>query len=702
MRALLVFAVFVPVGIAQTTTVAHLPNTTVNAMQTDAAGNIYIAGYTGVAQTPAGWDAFVAKLSAAGQVIYSTSFAGSQSDSAQAIAIDGSGAAYIFGQTASTNFPVTTGALQTTLQAPNVQGFAAKVDPNGKVVYATYIGAGADIYPTGPSGAPASYYAAGGLVVDPAGDAILSGVSQTYVNKGAPLDSYETTASFVMKLDPLGAKMLASVQGVGGLLALDGGGNVYVAGTYAWNEYSADHSPLPAPAPIPITAGAFQGAYQPQECYGGEGLGVYNCPIQYVAKLNAGLTQTLYATYISGSWGAVPAAISVDAQGQVFVAGTTSSPDYPTTPNAFEPGYIVEPPPQPGPPESLFFLPPPSSGYVTELNTTGTGLIYSSFFSGTQADTITFAAFTAAGIYISGSAGADDLPGLGSYPPQCGVPAYATRLSADATAVGASRAVSGSVLGYDEAAGTLLAWNGSDLVAVNPNLPPPPIACILDAANLQPVSSVAPGELISIFGDRFTGLPPGPNDAVPPGNGVSVTANGLAASLLYASPQQINAQVPFGVAGLAQANIVFTSSTLGLEDSRTLPLVASQPVVFLDSSTAIASLCLPRSPVPLAFNADGTRNSCPQPAAAGSVVTIFLEGLGTPSPATAVTLSVETNSGIGGGPAVVNLTSVPGSISGVVQAGIQIPEGVTGLSYLENLKAGDIPAQGGAFPIWVH
>ena len=65
------------------------------------------------------------------------------------------------------------------------------------------------------------------------------------------------------------------------------------------------------------------------------------CGFQYVAKLNPGLTQVLYATYVSGEYGATPAGISVDAQGDVFVAGTTVSPDYPTTPNAYEPQYIA-------------------------------------------------------------------------------------------------------------------------------------------------------------------------------------------------------------------------------------------------------------------------------------------------------------------------------------------------------------------------
>jgi hypothetical protein len=151
-----------------------------------------------------------------------------------------------------------------------------------------------------------------------------------------------------------------------------------------------------------------------------------------VAKLNASLTQIEYATYISGTYGASPVAVSVDAQGNVLVAGNTNSPDYPTTPNAIEPHYIANAPPPP--PQTCLLncvVLPPASGYLTKLNATGTGLIYSTYFSGTQTDTISFAGFPANAIYLAGSAGSIDLPGLG--PAQC-VPAlpqtYAALLSA--------------------------------------------------------------------------------------------------------------------------------------------------------------------------------------------------------------------------------------------------------------------------------
>jgi hypothetical protein len=98
------------------TTLAHLPNTGINNVKVDASGNIYIAGFQGTVGTPDPYDAFVAKLSPDGsKILYSTRFAGSKSDYVAALDIDSTGAAYVFGQTQSPDFPVTAGAFQTTM-----------------------------------------------------------------------------------------------------------------------------------------------------------------------------------------------------------------------------------------------------------------------------------------------------------------------------------------------------------------------------------------------------------------------------------------------------------------------------------------------------------------------------------------------------------------------------------------------------------
>src|SRR5580658_3784390 len=164
--SLLVFIVSLIARAAAPTTLANFPNSMVYAVQTDAAGNLYVAGFQGNFDKA---DPFVAKLSPTGKTLYSTTFAGSGFGIAWAIAVDSTGAVYVFGNTSSPDFPVTPGALQTTLQASQ-QGFVAKLGPTGNIVYATFIGGAANVTP-GLALSPGL----DSILVDSAGDAIITG-----------------------------------------------------------------------------------------------------------------------------------------------------------------------------------------------------------------------------------------------------------------------------------------------------------------------------------------------------------------------------------------------------------------------------------------------------------------------------------------------------------------------------------------------
>jgi hypothetical protein len=75
-----------------------------------------------------GSDAFISKLNATGTaLVYSTYIGGSSEDAATAVTVDSEGNAYVTGTTASTNFPVTPGVLQTS----SIGGFVLKLDPAG-------------------------------------------------------------------------------------------------------------------------------------------------------------------------------------------------------------------------------------------------------------------------------------------------------------------------------------------------------------------------------------------------------------------------------------------------------------------------------------------------------------------------------------------------------------------------------------------
>lgn len=120
------------------------------AVALDSAGNAYVVGHTASANFPTSsplqgarsgaTDGFVAKLSADGQSLaYSTYLGGSGLETASAVAVDGSGNAYVGGNTSSTDWPTAS-----PLQLANAGGddaFVAKLNGTGSaLVYSTYLG----------------------------------------------------------------------------------------------------------------------------------------------------------------------------------------------------------------------------------------------------------------------------------------------------------------------------------------------------------------------------------------------------------------------------------------------------------------------------------------------------------------------------------------------------------------------------------
>ena len=187
----------------------------------------------------------------------------------------------------------------------------------------------------------------------------------------------------------------------------------------------------------------------------------------------------------------------------------------------------------------------------------------------------------------------------------------------------------------------------------------------------------APGSLITLFGENFStetassaGFPLPTTLA-----GVRVILNGAPAPLLYVSPTQINAVIA-GDISLGRGAVIVQN---GLGQNPQVPITISEtaPELFIwDSGDVIA------------LNEDGTMNGAANPAAAGSVITVYLTGVGpvdppvpTGSAAGIQPLSVSTadySAEIGGVPAVVEWLGMAPGYSGLGQANIRIPEGLTG------------------------
>ncbi len=116
----------------------------------------------------------------------------------------------------------------------------------------------------------------------------------------------------------------------------------------------------------------------------------------FVAKFDPTGATLVFATYLGGTGADVSAGIAVDAATNVYVAGTTTSTDFPTSTNAFQ-----TTPRAPGNPHT----------FVTELDSSGATLKYSSYFSGTKTDTAKGMTLDNKGfVYVIGITDSTDFP----------------------------------------------------------------------------------------------------------------------------------------------------------------------------------------------------------------------------------------------------------------------------------------------------
>jgi len=656
MRRLILIALLISICnfAAQLQGVFPLPaGTVVTALRFDSTG-IYLGGYITS-------NAFVAKLSSDGsQTVFRTVFGGSSGAQVHDIAIGSDGSIYAAGTTSSSDFPVTSGSFD----GAGSKGFYARFNPQGVLAFATFVSG------TGDSSGE-------GMALDSAGAVYVTGRLGTPAN-----------GAYVTKFNAAGVSTFTNTSIGGNHIALDAQGNIYVSGT------------LLPPNLVPTTTGAYQATTPLPLCP--NSARILPCYHQYVAKLDPTGQQLLYSTFVAGSQEEGPSALAVDAQGNAYLAGSTTSPDYPVTPGAYQTVSLAGPLPAPSvalPPS----IPYPATGYVSKLNPSGSALVFSTFLGGSANDHVTSLALDSAGnIYVSGAANSTDFPGLSGIPDRCSSGAFVTRLSADGAALSATQLLYGvpvpanSVVSLDPAGKPWVAQAATlartDLFAARQRF-----ACATDSADFAILGQVAPGQLISLFGDNL-GLG-NPVAAAPPFGGqfpislggVSVTVNGTPAPLLYVSPQQINVQVPFEVAGQTTAHVqIALPSSLSAggtaaTETRDFAVVDRAPSLFiLENGSLLCGSQTVYGQHPLALNADGTGNSCDNPAVRGSTVTVFLQGVGVTSPTQSTGAMVvapqSLNVPISNTDATarfVSASSLAGSISGIWAVQLQIPNGLT-------------------------
>jgi uncharacterized protein (TIGR03437 family) len=214
----------------------------------------------------------------------------------------------------------------------------------------------------------------------------------------------------------------------------------------------------------------------------------------------------------------------------------------------------------------------------------------------------------------------------------------------------------------------------------------PAVNAVVNAAS-SVAGAVSPGEIISIYGTNIGPSTPQAFALTSSGTvpttigGTSVTFNNVPAPLTYVSGGQVNAIVPYEVSGSATAAVVITLNGVA-SPAISVNVAATAPAIFSTSQGGSGQGAI--------LNQDSSVNSASNPAAPGSVISIYATGEGalTPQPATGsvtpssgltfpVPVATPINVTIGGVPAQINYAGeAPGLVSGVLQVNAVIPAGV--------------------------
>lgn len=692
----------------------------IHAITTDRDGNVYVTGETYSSDLPvtpgalqsrhAGTpgthvsvfespqpaaDAFVMKLGPAGELLYATYLGGSSHDAGQSIAVDAEGNAYVLGWTGSSNFPTTPGALQTTFGPRGPHLFVAKLNPQGSaLVYSTFLGGGENEFP-------------GSIAVDAAGSAYVTGATGSRdfpVTPGAFSGVFAPGAlrmPFAAKINAAGTSLLYSTflggsrNGMGRGVAVDADGNAYVSGETS----SAD---------FPATPGAIHTA----------GFGAF------AVKLNAPGTALLYSALFGGENDGV-SGIAIDADRNAWIAGASDSADFPVTAGAYQ---------QVGGELDV---------WVVKLNATASEFVYAARFGGEKTELATGIAVDALGnAYVTGSTSSGDFPAAGGglpFPPSqcyfevrspfppppfegsCGE-AFAAKLDPMGSALLDSTILGGADV--DGAEGVSIDSSGNAYVAGTSrsnNFPttqvalgnrrspavcrmtgsptfsvayfcedafvskvsfgeppaPPPVA-VLNLGSLA-FSPLAPEAVVKLAGAGIgpanaAGLRLGEDGRVTTAlSNTRVLFDGVPAPLLLVSADEINVIAPAAVGQRATARIDIEREG-SVATTLTVGVASAAPALLTLDGTGTGQAA--------AINQDGTVNSPLAPARAGSVIALYVVGMGLTGEQDGAVAGAARDLAerwaplvrIGGEPAGVLYAGLaPGLVTAAIQINVRVP-----------------------------
>jgi|GEM_PF-1545518 uncharacterized repeat protein (TIGR01451 family) len=352
------------------TYIATAPNGAgINALAVDTSGNAYFTSTDGCSdceEVPVVLD----KLNSSGTaLVYGFIFGGSCGfgvSQGNALAVNAAGEAYIAGLTDDTCLPMTPGAFQQTTanDGGGVTGLIIRVNAAGtEAMNATYFGSTKE-----PINAEVEERIVD-IKLDSTGNVYVTGVTATPSNfphsasfgTGVTDSSGQVDAGFISKLDPTLSTLKFSTI-VGGAqpagLALDSTNEPYITGS--------TRSPG-----FPTTAGAFQRTFNATTCT--EQGNSFGCSHAFITKLNAVGSALVFSSLLQGSANDAGRSIGVDSSGNAYVAGVTTSSNFPVTNSAFQKTYSGG---------TCFTTDRCNSGFVSMMVAGGTYLFYSTYLGG--------------------------------------------------------------------------------------------------------------------------------------------------------------------------------------------------------------------------------------------------------------------------------------------------------------------------------
>lgn len=336
----------------------------------DGDGFVYVSGCTRDRNFPAtagafqkelkgDADAFVAKLSPDGKIVFATLIGGSQREHHTAITVDKDGYIYLTGGTHSSDFPVTAGAYDTRFNGEGEWAgdiYVVKMNPSGTdIVFATFIG-----------GKVEDTISSGNIKIDSKGNIIIAGVTCSAdfpATQGVIDNQFSKQDSFLSKFSPNGDRLLFSTSLVNGVqdmitdLDIDSQDNIYVTGYTCAPDLPASANAIRKKLILAKTGGYENGIDH------------------FVAKINETGTKILYLSYL-GSGGHMGASLSWLDPNRLVVCGSTNEDGFPVSDKALRKIRRGE-----------------RDCFVTAFNSVDMSLEYSTLLGGSESDSIASVSF---------------------------------------------------------------------------------------------------------------------------------------------------------------------------------------------------------------------------------------------------------------------------------------------------------------------